>query len=551
MDDIDRLETSEIQTVFRLIKLTASFNYVAYVLAFDDKVVSAALQEKYGSVSQSGQGFLEKIIQVPLHLPKIPTTVLLDFCHECVTDALSAAGLELDAEQERSFRDNLALVATQIGTPRQCKRYANGVAFALGILKGEVNVVDLLLIEALRVFHPRLYEIIRSHRDCFVSGQGIGSSVDPQQFETEVMRTAWEGLTTQDREMLRKVLVQLFPDFGKPALQRQKIGLYDGLADRQRVASRHYFDRFFTYSIPTDDITDTDVTSLLDKISERPIQEIASQIQSMIDRAGLKGSDAFIFRIGLRRELLNSTVAPNLARGIAAVSENFAYEYEQSGMFMHFSDAVHLVRQLLLNTRSAVGEHLVVLSDIVRNGVSLPFAYSCLEAAADTRPPDQASWWEIYGGGSRAGSAKPPITNDERRELAGIMARRLRSYFDNRTSYEIANWKRSKFLIEAWLRCAPKDEVRQYLEKSVKTNRNRAVGIINWYLRGLLDSGIVVRERYGDITNLVAEAILVKALEEEYGDKLREQESSEHGVRLAKAFIGLCTECSQIAQSGT
>jgi predicted KAP-like P-loop ATPase len=110
MDDIDRLETKEIQTVFRLIKLTASINHVAYVLAFDDKVVAAALQEKYGTVSQSGRGFLEKIIQVPLHLPRIPTEVLHRFCCSSVEESLKAVGVNLTDDEQKTFYSCLALL---------------------------------------------------------------------------------------------------------------------------------------------------------------------------------------------------------------------------------------------------------------------------------------------------------------------------------------------------------------------------------------------------------------------------------------------------------
>jgi hypothetical protein len=548
MDDIDRLETEEIQAVFRLIKLTASINYVAYVLAFDDEVVAAALQEKYGAVSQSGQGFLEKIIQVPLHLPKIPTAVLRRFCCKCVEESLKAAGVKLADEEQKLFCSHLTLIAPQIHTPRQCKRYANGVAFALGILREEVNPVDLLLIEALRIFHPRLYKIIRSYREFFVSGEQFDFSIDSAQFEAEVMSDAWKGQTTQEQEALRKLLVHLFPDFGKSALQRQKIGLYDGFADRQRVASRHYFDRFFTYSIPPDQIQDKDVAQLLNKISERPIKRIAAQIQSMIDHAG--SSRAFIERISLRRELLGPFQSPNLARGIAAVSENFPCLYEGSGMVLHFSDAVHLVRQLLLNTHTQLGERRRVMEDVVRDGVSLPFAYACLFAASETRPPDQAPWWEIYGNLSASHARhEPPITKDEYEQLAPIVAKRILSYFDKPDAYGIGQREPSKFLVDYWPASVPKDDLRKRLEKNVKANPIRAVGIISWHLRDPLEFGSIAKERYANITGLVAGPIIHKALEQQYGDALRSQGSPDPGLRCAQAFAYLYEKYGQSANS--
>lgn len=43
IDDIDRLDRDETHAVFKLVKLSASFRHTAYVLAFDDVVVSSAL----------------------------------------------------------------------------------------------------------------------------------------------------------------------------------------------------------------------------------------------------------------------------------------------------------------------------------------------------------------------------------------------------------------------------------------------------------------------------------------------------------------------------
>jgi predicted KAP-like P-loop ATPase len=72
IDDIDRLDKSEIQSIFKLIKLSAGFKNTVYLLAFDEEKVASAISEKYGSGDlEAGRSFLEKIIQVPLPLPQV------------------------------------------------------------------------------------------------------------------------------------------------------------------------------------------------------------------------------------------------------------------------------------------------------------------------------------------------------------------------------------------------------------------------------------------------------------------------------------------------
>ena len=71
IDDIDRLDKQEIYALFRLVKLTADFANTTYILSFDETMVAAAIGERFGTGDlKSGASFLEKIIQVPLNIPK-------------------------------------------------------------------------------------------------------------------------------------------------------------------------------------------------------------------------------------------------------------------------------------------------------------------------------------------------------------------------------------------------------------------------------------------------------------------------------------------------
>jgi len=72
LDDIDRLTTSEIRDVFKLVRLTANFPNVIYLLAFDRIRVEQAIGEQ----GIPGRDYLEKILQVSIDLPAVPAEVL-------------------------------------------------------------------------------------------------------------------------------------------------------------------------------------------------------------------------------------------------------------------------------------------------------------------------------------------------------------------------------------------------------------------------------------------------------------------------------------------
>lgn len=71
IDDIDRLSTLEIRDIFKLVRLTANFPNIIYVVAFDRFRVEIALSEE----GINGRDYLEKILQITIDIPPIPYQV--------------------------------------------------------------------------------------------------------------------------------------------------------------------------------------------------------------------------------------------------------------------------------------------------------------------------------------------------------------------------------------------------------------------------------------------------------------------------------------------
>jgi predicted KAP-like P-loop ATPase len=207
VDDIDRLDRSEIHAIFKLIKLSASFEHTTYVLAFDDEMVAAALGEKYGSGDiAAGRAFLEKIIQVPLHLPPAEITELRQVAFDELNAILEQSQIGLTREQvEQFFVSFQGAIQDQMKTPRQAKRLANAISFALPILKGEANPVDVMLIEATRVIFPKLYAAIRDNPDLFLVAREYGErEEDRQKRLLELIDPALNGLGDAEKNTVRR-----------------------------------------------------------------------------------------------------------------------------------------------------------------------------------------------------------------------------------------------------------------------------------------------------------------------------------------------------------
>ncbi len=272
IDDVDRLDKTEIHALFRLVKLTADFKYTSYILAFDKDIVASSLQDRYStSQGNSGEAFLEKIIQVPLHLPYIDKQTLRGFCFQGVDTALELANIQLTDEQAQEFAHNfVSAFDSCITTPRKAKLYGNILTFSLPILKGEVNPVDLMLIEGIRAFYPRLYESIRDNEKLFV-GTFSTSSNSGQDADKELIKklidNALSKTTSNNKEDLKEVLKNLFPKlqavYGRTYHAGDSHKIWN---DNQRICSKNYFSRYFGYSVSPSDISDVAVTQVLQNI---------------------------------------------------------------------------------------------------------------------------------------------------------------------------------------------------------------------------------------------------------------------------------------------
>lgn len=301
MDDIDRLDTTEIQMLFRLVKLTANFPYTVYVLAFDEEMVAKALETAYPEIEPTsaggrspGHAFLEKIVQAPLQLPQASRLSLLLLYMDRIKKVLSDVKVDMTDTEWNEFQTNfLEGLFVSIKTLRMFTRYINTLAFALPLLKNEVNPTDLMLIEGIRVFYPTLYSMIKNNSNVF-----LGTLLDAE-FHDEEAKTRTKNywrkiiedvLETYAREQQisgRNLLLTLFPRLASILGTR---GFYSAQEKQQwikekKVATKEYFERYFVYTIPLFDISDKEIDEFILNAKDFSQEEIFDRIAEFINEA--------------------------------------------------------------------------------------------------------------------------------------------------------------------------------------------------------------------------------------------------------------------------
>lgn len=347
IDDIDRLDKEETHAIFKLVKVSASFRHTSYVLAFDYNVVAASLGERYGEGGQkAGSAFLEKIIQVPLHLPPADARSLHELAFQGVDAALKMAGIVLDDRQFEKFRNAFTNGLEQkLATPRLAKRFGNALLFALPLLKGEVNVIDLMLMEGIRVLYPDVYVFIRDNPDIFLQG------VNDDRYEATASETPFSllfkekfpSLQYEERKRLTKgTLEALFPRIW-PGKYRE--GWDEKQAKEQKICSDLYFAKYFTYSVPKGQISDNVFSCLLHNFKDLSAHEQDSLFSTFSEQ---KAMPTLIHRLRIIIEDIEEDLAEPLIYAVARNSSLIPRERGPLFIFSTWMEAGMLIADLIL-----------------------------------------------------------------------------------------------------------------------------------------------------------------------------------------------------------
>lgn len=204
IDDIDRLSTLEIREIFKLVRLTANFPNIIYLLAFDRQRVEQALDEN----GTSGRAYIEKILQVVYDLPEMPKSIAREQISEELDKVLGHIP-ESDFDQDRWVDVYFEIIEPNITTIRDVKRYALSANFTIKRLGSSVDVVDVLALEAVRIFKPSLYAKIRKSVDVLTGETGSLRSDDKK--NKEII----DSLISDDDEYAKTVIKRIFPGAGK------------------------------------------------------------------------------------------------------------------------------------------------------------------------------------------------------------------------------------------------------------------------------------------------------------------------------------------------
>jgi hypothetical protein len=203
IDDIDRLTAREIRDMLGLVRLTAHFPKIIYLLAFDRAKVERALDQ---DGLEGGRNYLDKIVELSFDLPTTSPYALWNLLIEGIDQAIS--GIRTGPFDPDRWQDVAArILGPLLSTPRDINRYLAALPASLRMIGEEVALVDVLALEAIRLRLPDAFAQLGSMRRALTDVGMITSQTPGWQAEVD----AFIESADEHAEVARDLCRLLFP----------------------------------------------------------------------------------------------------------------------------------------------------------------------------------------------------------------------------------------------------------------------------------------------------------------------------------------------------
>lgn len=498
VDDIDRLDKKEIQTIFKLVKLTGDFSFTSYILAFDEKMVAKAIGEIYeDGGEQAGRNFLEKIIQVPLRLPLAQKEALKKFCFEQVDNAIKSNNIGLKEEQARRFVSEFTSnILPKLSTPRVAVRYGNAVSFALPLLNKEVNIVDLMLLEAIKVFYPELYIFIRGNAEYFVKSY---SNVHLNLYENsnderkkkckEEISKISKIYSEKEENLIRKLLIELFPILNEVFHNyAQGEHNYKEWYEEKRVGSPQYFQRYFSYTVIEGELSDIVLEEFLEFVGSNSQSENVKALEGLLNKTN---PESLVSKLRWNEEKYSPELSMKLALCISVYGDKFPYhENSLFGFDTPLGQAAHFIYKLLRNV-SQHEQQFAFARQLLNECKPFSLAYELM------------SWFRNEKDKS---TEKQIFSQEEFNEIATILLDKALNEAEGETLFD----KYPKFAVyllsHVWVSIKGKENLMTYIKPILDKTPTKISDLLKVY-SPYVHSSIQPEPYYGDIEQKYFSAI--------------------------------------------
>lgn len=299
VDDIDRLHQDELLAVMKAVRLLGRFNGVHYLLSYDIQTVTDVLtrSDLAGGDPRRAERYLEKIVQYPFELPPIQLLHLRRVINDQLRELAARTGYalgegtqHLDIILEQLPLDSLTLrtVHRLIAQTDIMLSLATDRKVSTSLPSDEIDLVDAVLLTYLRLEYPQLYRALRLWKRELTRREGSSIDTDEERDRADQWRTRVAKLVdpeAKDEYVTARAYTALRALFPESVPGDRKDYRTTPDAAPLQIRQSDYFDRYFAFGFPTNDLRDAAVRAELIHLISTGELPSNSLISAHVDKA--------------------------------------------------------------------------------------------------------------------------------------------------------------------------------------------------------------------------------------------------------------------------
>ncbi|WP_176590717.1 P-loop NTPase fold protein [Sphingobium sp. EM0848] len=331
VDDVDRLEPSEVMEVLRLVRSVADFPNIIYLLCYDVDRLAEAIETT--SQVDDGKDYLEKIVQLTVMVPQPEPFELRQWFAEDLAPLLGPISDEV-SERLKSVIDQEG--GAQLRTPRSVVRTLDSIRFFWPATRSEkIDAADLVWLQLIKDGNPDLYRWVETYV-ASVAATSFGTArVTERSVKTRLTNLLEIVEDRQLHDMLyRHFFSELLPgietsmdDQDEPVKIHQAVtpqAVQAAIAGR-RLASPDHYRLYFSLVGPSYAVTQEGFDQFWNSVDKTPAAAAATLLEFQGQKAlgTLRKLDILLERLrGTDLALWSSTRATNLLLALGEMMDD-------------------------------------------------------------------------------------------------------------------------------------------------------------------------------------------------------------------------------------
>jgi hypothetical protein len=442
LDDLDRMQPNELETVFKILRGTDKLSNVTFICAFDPAELQGIL--KASRPNQDPAKFLEKFFPTEVRIPRADPAEFQAIVSKRLSALVAYYDPSLSGDADKRFEELWDDGADRYLTNlRRVKLFINRLGQSLQQIAGEVNVFDFITLELIREVKPMLYEEIYRQRGDFwdrdlafeiaYKGPFVADEKMAREERAKYYDTLKGSIDSSQRFVL-DLLARLFPKFAEYHHGRR--GTTKSMASSEAEKSRHIFHprcfrQYFSLSVPTELFSQSEFSAFRSAIRARHEGQVAKafsdQFQTLFNQEFKRWH--FMHVIASNWEGFGMTEARGLCRGMARSSLPWVLDAFELG------DAVDVTGATLLQIKEGE-ERRTFLHEVVRESASPVYRFLLLNRLEEklNDPSGIPAGWRFRAAGF--GNSRTPASSEV---LSDIAEAKLMLKVQMRESYIVPN----------------------------------------------------------------------------------------------------------------